>query len=333
MDDDWDDWDWEDEDLDDESFDEELYDEELYDEEDEDDEDYDEVCDLGDAFRSVLHEDYVAHLSPEETDEVMLDMVEWLAPDEAFNFVNALGSIAKPVSKAVTSKELRSVAGAALPIAAPVLGTAIGGPVGGLAAQSLAGAAQQALAGKPKAVAAKPTSTLAATAPATAASTPSPALSTMTALLGQLPQGAQFLNQPQVAQLLGQLPQAATVTRVADQALKFAQQPAVRQAMLAKALGPVGAQTVAGGLPVNDVLGALTALLGGTVPRGAVPAVATPIVPTAEVAEELDDTDDVPAHLFGDEYDDTYDPLDDEGVRDIYKRLCSQFRPNKAEVA
>lgn len=327
---DLDDWD------DEEEWQDEILDEELYDdfEDEEDDEAYDELVDLGDAFRSVLHEDYVEHLSPEETDEVLFDMVESLPPDEAFSLVNALGSIAKPVAKAATSKELRSIAGAALPIAAPALGTALGGPLGGLAAQSLAGAAQQALAGKPKAVAAKPTATLAAPAPATAFSTPSPATPTamVAQLLGQLPQSAQFLNQPQIAQLLGQLPQAQAVAGVADQALKFAQQPAVRQAMVAKALGPFGAQMVAD-IPVDRVLGTLAALVGGSVPTTAIPATAIPataLLPTAEVAEELDDTDDVPAHLFGEE--DEYESFEDEGVREIYEKLCGRFQP-KAEVA
>jgi hypothetical protein len=98
----------------------------------EDAEDIEDFVDLGDAFRDVLHDEY-ACLSPEDTDEAMIDVFESLSPAESFSFAKALDGLGKGSLAAVKNPTFQQLAGTALPIA----GTAFGGPVGG----TLAGAA------------------------------------------------------------------------------------------------------------------------------------------------------------------------------------------------
>jgi hypothetical protein len=272
-------------------YDDELDDDEL-DDEDEgfyDDED-DDLIDLGDAFRRVLHDDY-AGLSPEETDEVLLDMVESLPPDEAFNFVKALGDIAKPAAGVLRSPQLGQV----LSVAAPLAGTALGGPAGGAVARSLAQAAGSALARSPK-VPAVPASAM----PAMAA----------TQVLAQLPPAAQVA-------------QAATQAANAVKAFNFAALPTVREAVLANAMKPFGQQEVAG-IPVDQLVGTLARLLAGSIPGGVPNA-----VPGAAVTEAIDDSDEVPVELFGDEA----WAVDEETADAIYETLVAQHQQDLADAA
>jgi hypothetical protein len=272
-------------------YDDELDDDEL-DDEDEgfyDDED-DDLIDLGDAFRRVLHDDY-AGLSPEETDEVLLDMVESLPPDEAFNFVKALGDIAKPAAGVLRSPQLGQV----LSVAAPLAGTALGGPAGGAVARSLAQAAGSALARSPK-VPAVPASAM----PAMAA----------TQVLAQLPPAAQVA-------------QAATQAANAVKAFNFAALPTVREAVLANAMKPFGQQAIAG-IPVDQLVGTLATLLAGSVPGG-VPGA----VPGTAVTEAIDDSDEVPVELFGDEA----WAVDEETADAIYETLVAQHQQDLADAA
>jgi len=277
-------------DLDDWLDEEALYDDELDDDWELDDEEDDDFFDLGNAFRRVLHRDY-ADLKPEETDEVLLDMVESLPPDEAFNFVKALGDIAKPAAAVLRSPQLGQV----LSVAAPLAGTALGGPAGGAIAGSLAKAAGSALARNPK-VPAVP----AAAMPAMAA----------TQVLAQLPPAAQAA-------------QAATQAANAVKAFNFAALPAVQEAVLANAMKPFGQQAIAG-IPVNQLVGTLATLLAGSVPGG-VPGA----VPSAAVSEAIDDSDEVPAELFGDEA----WAVDEETADAVYETLVAQHQQDLADAA
>jgi hypothetical protein len=277
-------------DLDDWLDEEALYDDELDDDWELDDEEDDEFFDLGNAFRRVLHDDY-ADLSPEETDEVLLDMVESLPPDEAFNFVKALGDIAKPAAGVLRSPQFGQV----LSVAAPLAGTALGGPAGGAIARSLAQAAGSALARNPK-VPAVPASAM----PAMAA----------TQVLAQLPPAAQVA-------------QAATQAANAVKAFNFAALPPVREAVLANAMKPFGQQTI-GGIPVDQLVGTLATLLARSVPGG-VPSA----VPGTAVTEAIDDSDEVPVELFGDEA----WPVDEETADAIYETLVAQHQQDLADAA
>lgn len=293
-------------DLDDWLDEEALYDDELDDEDGGlDDEEDDDFVGLGDAFRRVLHGDY-ADLSPEETDEVLLDMVESLPPDEAFNFVGALGDIAKPAGGVLRSPQF----GQALSVAAPLAGTALGGPAGGAIAGSLAQAAGSALARNPQVPA-----------------VPAVAVPAMAAAVGQ-PAAAQAATQ-----VLAQLPSAAQVAQAATQAanavkaFNFAALPTVREAVLANAMKPFGQQAIAG-IPVDQLVGTLATLLAGSVPGG-VPGAVRSAVPGAAVTEELDDSDEVPVELFGDEA----RAVDEETADAIYETLVAQHRQDLADAA
>lgn len=123
-----------------------------------DDELDDDIVALGDAFREVLHEEYSC-LSPEDTDEALIEVFESLTPAESFSLAKALDGLGKGSQAAVKNPTFQQLAGTAL----PVVGTAFGGPVGG----TIAGAAGQALIGRP-AVAAPPPAAVSAT-PAKAA--------------------------------------------------------------------------------------------------------------------------------------------------------------------
>jgi hypothetical protein len=288
-------------------FDEEaLYDDEPDDEDGGfDDEEDDDLIDLGDAFRRVLHDDY-ADLSPEETDVVLLDMVESLPPDEAFNLVNALGDIAKPAAGVLRSPQFGQV----LSVAAPLAGTAVGGPAGGAIAASLAQAAGSALARNPK-VPAVP----AAAMPAMAAAVGQPAAATpATQVLAQLPPAAQVA-------------QAATQAANAVKAFNFAALPAVREAVLANAMKPFGQQAIAG-IPVDQLVGTLATLLAGSVPGGVLGAVRS-AVPGVAVTEAIDDSDEVPVELFGDEA----WAVDEETADAIYETLVAQHQHDLADAA
>jgi hypothetical protein len=277
-------------DLDDWLDEEALYDDELDDDWELDDEEDDDFFDLGNAFRRVLHDDY-ADLSPEETDEVLLDMVESLPSDEAFNFVKALGDIAKPAAGVLRSPQFGQV----LSVAAPLAGTALGGPAGGAIARSLAQAAGSALARNPK-VPAVPASAM----PAMAA----------TQALAQLPPAAQVA-------------QAATQAVNAVKAFNFAALPPVREAVLANAMKPFGQQAIAG-IPVDQLVGTLATLLAGSIPGGVPNA-----VPGAAVTEAIDDSDEVPVELFGDEA----WAVDEETADAIYETLVAQHQQDLADAA
>jgi hypothetical protein len=260
-----------------------------------DDEEDDDFFDLGNAFRRVLHRDY-ADLEPEETDEVLLDMVESLPPDEAFNFVKALGEIAKPAAAVLRSPQLGQV----LSVAAPLAGTALGGPAGGAIAGSLARAAGSALARNPK-VPALPAAAM-------------PAVAAAPQVLAQLPPAAQVA-------------QAATQAANAVKAFNFAGLPAVREAVLANAMKPFGQQAIAG-IPVDQLVGTLATLLAGSVPGG-VPGTVQSAVPGAALTEAIDDSDEVPVELFGDEA----WAVDEETADAIYETLVAQHQQDLADAA
>ncbi|MGH9214706.1 MAG: hypothetical protein ACRDZS_00480 [Acidimicrobiales bacterium] len=143
---------------------------------------YEDVVDLGDAFRDVLHEDYAA-LSPEETDQALLDVFDSLTPAESFSFAKALGQVQKGTMDTLTNPAFQQ-------LALPVVGTALGGPVGG----TLAGAAGKALAGSP---ATSPAAS--ATAPPIAGATRPPGTAAKRALV------ASYLPVVQQALLAGAL--------------------------------------------------------------------------------------------------------------------------------
>jgi hypothetical protein len=111
-------------------------------EDDDEGEDEFDLVELGDAFRDVLDAEYVG-LSPEDTDMALLEIFDTLSPAESFSFGKALSSLGKGSLAAVKSPTFQQLAGSSL----PVVGMAVGGPVGG----TIAGAAGQALLGTPAA--------------------------------------------------------------------------------------------------------------------------------------------------------------------------------------
>ena len=180
-------------------------------------------------------------------------------------------------------------------MAAPLAGTALGGPAGGAIARSLAQAAGSALARNPK-VPAMPASAM----PAMAAPQ----------VLAQLPPAAQVA-------------QAATQAANAVKAFNFAALPPVREAVLANAMKPFGQQTI-GGIPVDQLVGTLATLLAGSIPGG-VPSA----VPGTAVTEAIDDSDEVPVELFGDEA----WAVDEEAADAIYETLVAQHQQDLADAA
>jgi len=185
------------------------------------------VCVLWDAL-----DDRYAAADPADVAEALDTALDAMSPAEAFSFTNALRQIERTAGQVVANPMARQVAGAALPLAGTAVGGPIGGVLGSLVAQHLAGPTQ-------------PTGSVTPPLPAGSSTPPAPAgTSTPPALVGTstpaTPSGGSL---------------------AATQALIGAQQPEFLKALLAAAMGSHG-QTAVNGLPVASLLAGFSKLLG-----------------------------------------------------------------------
>jgi len=194
------------------------------------------VCVLWDAL-----DDRYAAADPADVAEALDTALDAMSPAEAFSFTNALRQIERTAGQVVANPMARQVAGAALPLAGTAVGGPIGGVLGSLVAQHLAGPTQPTGSVTPPV----PASSSTPPAPAGSSTPPAPAgTSTPPALVGTstpaTPSGGSL---------------------AATQALIGAQQPEFLKALLAAAMGSHG-QTAVNGLPVASLLAGFSKLLG-----------------------------------------------------------------------
>jgi len=194
------------------------------------------VCVLWDAL-----DDRYAAADPADVAEALDTALDAMSPAEAFSFTNALRQIERTAGQVVANPMARQVAGAALPLAGTAVGGPIGGVLGSLVAQHLAGPTQPTGSVTPPV----PASSSTPPAPAGSSTPPAPAgTSTPPALVGPstpaTPSGGSL---------------------AATQALIGAQQPEFLKALLAAAMGSHG-QTAVNGLPVASLLAGFSKLLG-----------------------------------------------------------------------
>jgi hypothetical protein len=193
------------------------------------DEDFDEFesdADLEMALRGALLVEY-ANASPGEMSEALINVMESLAPAEAFNFGKALSQIEKGASRALEDPTVRQIAGTALPIVGGAAGTFIGGPAGTAVGAQLGTAAAKALPSSTKS--SQPTLTTTASSPVNA--NPIPAVP------------------------------SAGGSDAALKGLVLSELPAVKEHLLALALGEHGRRAV-GGVPVGAVMNLLSTTFG-----------------------------------------------------------------------
>jgi len=194
------------------------------------------VCVLWDAL-----DDRYAAADPADVAEALDTALDAMSPAEAFSFTNALRQIERTAGQVVANPMARQVAGAALPLAGTAVGGPIGGVLGSLVAQHLAGPTQPTGSVTPP----LPAGSSTPPAPAGSSTPPAPAgTSTPPALVGPstpaTPSGGSL---------------------AATQALIGAQQPEFLKALLAAAMGSHG-QTAVNGLPVASLLAGFSKLLG-----------------------------------------------------------------------
>jgi hypothetical protein len=96
---------------------------------------------LGEALR-----DEYAYATPEELDDALGNVLESLAPAEAYDFAKALQQAGKSARRALEDPALAQIAKTALPVA----GGALGGPAGMALGSGLGNVAAQALAARAK---------------------------------------------------------------------------------------------------------------------------------------------------------------------------------------
>jgi len=194
------------------------------------------VCVLWDAL-----DDRYAAADPADVAEALDTALDAMSPAEAFSFTNALRQIERTAGQVVANPMARQVAGAALPLAGTAVGGPIGGVLGSLVAQHLAGPTQ-------------PTGSVTPPLPAGSSTPPAPAgTSTPPAPAGTSTPPALVGTSTPATPSGGSL--------AATQALIGAQQPEFLKALLAAAMGSHG-QTAVNGLPVASLLAGFSKLLG-----------------------------------------------------------------------
>ena len=194
------------------------------------------VCVLWDAL-----DDRYAAADPADVAEALDTALDAMSPAEAFSFTNALRQIERTAGQVVANPMARQVAGAALPLAGTAVGGPIGGVLGSLVAQHLAGPTQ-------------PTGSVTPPVPAGSSTPPAPAgTSTPPAPAGTSTPPALVGTSTPATPSGGSL--------AATQALIGAQQPEFLKALLAAAMGSHG-QTAVNGLPVASLLAGFSKLLG-----------------------------------------------------------------------
>jgi hypothetical protein len=185
-------------------------------------------------------DDRYAAADPADVAEALDTALDAMSPAEAFSFTNALRQIERTAGQVVANPMVRQVAGAALPLAGTAVGGPIGGVLGSLVAQHLAGPTPPTGSVTPL-----PAGSSTPPAPAGTSTPPAPAgTSIPPALVGTstpaTPSGGSL---------------------AATQALIGAQQPEFLKALLAAAMGSHG-QTAVNGLPVASLLAGFSKLLG-----------------------------------------------------------------------
>ena len=204
--------------------------------------DYMESYDVARGLNFVLGES-VLDLPPDLLERRIMSAVSGLSPSEAESFASALGD----VGRFVTSKEVRGIAGAALPIAGTAVGTMFGGPVGAAVGASVGGMAGQAIAGAPPAPRASP---------APAQYPPSPQNTTATPAQYTLPPQYPMPATPAPAPALGGSPAAA-------QLLGVLQNPALLSSLASLVMGASGKSSVPVGgaeVPVGAMMNLVSVL-------------------------------------------------------------------------
>lgn len=219
------------------------------------------------VLRNTLHEDY-ADASDEDLEQALTGMLDTMGPAEGLNFSSAISSIGRSAGSLLSDPTVASLAKTALPVAGGAVGTAVGGPLGTVVGNRLGGMAAGAI----------PTRTPTAPGPRPMVATTVPVLPAPAATAVAVPAAT---------------PAVAAGSRAAKDALVFGRLPEVVQSLLAAALGPYGRQQV-GGVPVAQVLGTLSQLLGQA----------------AADADEL-------AYLSGSATDAESDSLDDEDLYEV----------------
>ncbi|MEU6040721.1 hypothetical protein ABZ801_35520 [Actinomadura sp. NPDC047616] len=179
-----------------------------------------EIAGLSETFRGVLHEDY-ARAADEEVEDALFNVLESLAPAEAFNLTKALSQIEKGAAHALRDPALGQVAKAALPVAGGAVGAYLGGPAGTAVGTGLGNAAAKALPATKKA--------------------------------GSPANGKAARLEPAA----GATPAVAGGSAAAAQGLVLTQQPEVLKSLLALALGGHGRKAV-DGVPVGAVMSMLS---------------------------------------------------------------------------
>ena len=203
------------------------------------------VCVLWDAL-----DDRYAAADPADVAEALDTALDAMSPAEAFSFTNALRQIERTAGQVVANPMARQVAGAALPLAGTAVGGPIGGVLGSLVAQHLAGPTQ-------------PTGSVTPTVPASSSTPPAPAgSSTPPAPVGSSTPPAPAGTSTPPALVGSSTPATPSGgSLAATQALIGAQQPEFLKALLAAAMGSHG-QTAVNGLPVASLLAGFSKLLG-----------------------------------------------------------------------
>jgi hypothetical protein len=217
-----------------------------------------EAWELTGALRSALRPEY-AGASDAEMADALGNVLESLSPAEAFDFGSALSQIGNSAKKLASDPTFVQVVKTAVPIAAGVLGTVYGGPVGGAALSQLGNLAVSGLGPSPAPPPAAPPPAPPPAAPPPAAAapppvTPAPPVAAPPPAVAAPAPGAAAPPPTPTSPVAGGSAAAA-------QGLVLTQQPDVLRALLATALGQHGRQQVSG-IPVAQILSMLSQVYG-----------------------------------------------------------------------
>jgi len=198
------------------------------------------------AMRDAFAPQY-RHLPADQLDMVIEQAMESLSPLEAENFSRFISNLGRTVAP---------IAAQVLPVAAPIVGTVIGGPAGAAIGGTVGRLAGQALAGPASPRTARPP------VPRPSAANVPPPPPVMAAAAPPASSPAVALPPPATADA----PSApSSATGAIRQLLSFLQHPALLQSMLGAALGGAGARAVAAGpnatpVPFGAFMNALSVL-------------------------------------------------------------------------
>lgn len=107
---------------------------------------FDDLTELANALREVVHEDY-QQASPEEMEDALFNILDQMTLAESVNFTSALRQVGRSGEKVLKDPTTGKVARTGLPIAGATIGTIYGGPTGTAVGGKLGQAAAQAFPG------------------------------------------------------------------------------------------------------------------------------------------------------------------------------------------